>query len=205
MIDKKIKAIIFDVFGVLTIPEYTKSVIKYIPKELAISLESFHINLEPEDLLLNEGKIDEETALKNISRKLGIDKKRTKEIWTEMLRKINKENSEVVSLVKKLRKNYQVGILSNQTPISYQVIEELNIYQFFDPIILSYRVKTRKPEIKIYKIALEKLKLKPQECLFIDNSGENLTPAEELGMKTIHFKNVKQLKRALISEGLVLK
>ena len=40
---------------------------------------------------------------------------------------------------------------------------------------------------------LKKLKLRPGQCLFIDNQEWNLRPAKKLKMHTILFKNNKQL------------
>ena len=46
---------------------------------------------------------------------------------------------------------------------------------------------------------LERLKVKANECIYIDDREVNLEPAKKLGMKTILFRNAKQLKKELIN------
>jgi len=48
-------------------------------------------------------------------------------------------------------------------------------------------VKCRKPEKKIFTIALERMEKLPQECIFIDNSVANLETSAEMGFLPILF------------------
>jgi FMN phosphatase YigB (HAD superfamily) len=50
---------------------------------------------------------------------------------------------------------------------------------------------------------LKKLNSKPNECIIIDDEESNLLPAKKLGIKTILFKNPKQLKEQLESLRLL--
>jgi FMN phosphatase YigB (HAD superfamily) len=45
---------------------------------------------------------------------------------------------------------------------------------------------------------------KPEECLFIDDRELNLECAQQLRMRTIHFRNAAQLRRELVANGVVL-
>ncbi|MBQ7926943.1 MAG: HAD-IA family hydrolase [Lachnospiraceae bacterium] len=58
---------------------------------------------------------------------------------------------------------------------------------YFDEKIVSGEVHLRKPDRAIFECALEKLKCKAKDCIFVDNSVKNLRVAEELGMETILF------------------
>jgi putative hydrolase of the HAD superfamily len=51
----------------------------------------------------------------------------------------------------------------------------------------------RKPNPRIYKLLIKKMKLVPSEIIFIDNQIWNINPAKKIGMQTILFKNNKQL------------
>ena len=51
---------------------------------------------------------------------------------------------------------------------------EVNLSELFDVIVESYKVGIRKPDPKIYDIAMEQLNLKPHECIFLDDLGINL-------------------------------
>ena len=68
---------------------------------------------------------------------------------------------------------------------------------FFKENFISGDLKVAKPNSKIYKIALEKLNIKPEECIFIDDQTKNCEAAKKLGIKSIVFKNPTQLKKEL--------
>ena len=44
-----------------------------------------------------------------------------------------------------------------------------------------------KPDREIYEATLSKLGVVPQEALFVDDRGENIAAADELGLRTFHF------------------
>jgi putative hydrolase of the HAD superfamily len=52
----------------------------------------------------------------------------------------------------------------------------------FDVVVISEQEKLRKPEPEIYRRALERIAVAADECLYLDDIEENLTPARALGM-----------------------
>ena len=62
----------------------------------------------------------------------------------------------------------------------------------FEFIIESSKVGVRKPDPKIYKLACEKAKVSPVECLYLDDLGVNLKPAKAMGMRTIKVFSPEQ-------------
>lgn len=59
------------------------------------------------------------------------------------------------------------------------------IFNDFDHIIESSKVGIRKPEPRIYEMMLEALALPAEACIFLDDLGVNLKPAQAMGMTTI--------------------
>jgi putative hydrolase of the HAD superfamily len=55
----------------------------------------------------------------------------------------------------------------------------------FDVVVESSKVGIRKPEPGFYTRACEMLGVEPGECVFLDDLGINLKPAQEMGMTTI--------------------
>ncbi|XP_071945026.1 acyl-CoA dehydrogenase family member 10-like [Antedon mediterranea] len=55
----------------------------------------------------------------------------------------------------------------------------------FDVIVESCLVGMRKPDARIYQLCLEKLKVKPEESVFLDDIGRNVKAAKSLGIQTI--------------------
>lgn len=197
-----IKAIIFDIGGVI----YTKemkgfggevSFHDHMRNKLNLSIEQWFNAIEPEYSNSVIGKISEKQLLKKNASKLGISEEKLAKMWKETFKEIFHLNKELLTIVKKLRKNYKTAILSDQWPVSYRILVNKKVKENFDVLVFSLQVKTRKPGLKIYNITTKRLKVEPKECVFIDNRIFNLKPAKKLGMKTILFKNNKQLARDL--------
>ncbi|MCJ7663451.1 MAG: HAD-IA family hydrolase, partial [Desulfobacterales bacterium] len=55
----------------------------------------------------------------------------------------------------------------------------------------------RKPEQRIYEIALERLGVHPHEAVFIDDRVDFIAGAKKLGIHTILFKDPEQVRQAL--------
>ena len=60
-----------------------------------------------------------------------------------------------------------------------------------------------KPEKAAFAAVLKVLKTHPKKTLFIDDSEVNIKSAQSLGMNTIQFESVKQLKKELVRLGLI--
>jgi putative hydrolase of the HAD superfamily len=103
----------------------------------------------------------------------------------------------IIILIKRLKKNYKVALLTNLIDDLNHIIRKNKLRNIFDVIVTSYDSKITKPDIRIFKKTVNELKIKPEECIFIDNMEKNRPPAEELGMKFILFKDYEQLKRDL--------
>ncbi|XP_061481845.1 bifunctional epoxide hydrolase 2 [Rhineura floridana] len=61
--------------------------------------------------------------------------------------------------------------------------------RYFDRVIESCRIGLQKPDPRIYEYALDMLKAKPEEAIFLDDFGVNLKPAKEMGIATILVKD----------------
>ncbi|KAM6083514.1 bifunctional epoxide hydrolase 2 [Chlamydotis macqueenii] len=55
----------------------------------------------------------------------------------------------------------------------------------FDLVLESCRLGASKPDPHVYSRALDALRAKPQEAIFLDDIGENLKAAREMGMATV--------------------
>ncbi|MDP2974019.1 MAG: HAD-IA family hydrolase, partial [Candidatus Diapherotrites archaeon] len=71
------------------------------------------------------------------------------------------------------------------------------VLQLFKKPLLSHRVGLLKPDKKIFVLALKRLGLKAQECVFIDDQQRNTRAAKKLGFKVINFKNRWQCENEL--------
>ncbi len=148
------------------------------------------------------GKITEDEFwngfLKTASAKK-IDINHAKELW----RKYQKPIRNMFDLLRKLKQHYRLAALStiSREWLDYKK-EKYNLDSYFEVIVSSGYSGVAKPDPKIYRIVLEKLNIKPEECLFIDDSQKTLPPAEELGIKTILFSGRLDLEKNLKEFGI---
>ncbi len=90
----------------------------------------------------------------------------------------------VPSTLLTLQNRYRLALVSNCSVGTEKVIDTLGLSSFFDCIILSHRVGSRKPDKHIYLEALKCLKLEAHECVFVADEISDLEGARDLGMKT---------------------
>lgn len=83
---------------------------------------------------------------------------------------------------------YHFALLSNDvSEWSKYIAEFYKLNEYLPVKIISADVHCRKPDVRIYKIALERLRIPADDCIFIDNSVKNLETTTALGMDTILF------------------
>ena len=114
------------------------------------------------------------------------------------------EEKNTIKILEALNNQYSIWLLSNTNPKHIQdEIEKRYLFpRLVNGAVYSFDVGVRKPEKKIYEIAMQKADAKPQECLFIDDLLENIQAAKQVGIKGIHFKSSKQLKQELVHLGI---
>ena len=71
----------------------------------------------------------------------------------------------------------------------------------FDGIVVSGEEKTLKPGPEIYRILLDRYRLKADECVFLDDSRKNIEAADALGIKGILYDDITRV-RSELSESL---
>jgi 2-haloacid dehalogenase len=122
--------------------------------------------------------------------------------WYESL---GKENPESVALLADLQKaGYKTYGLSNWSAETFPPTQKAHpFFNTLDGILLSSEVNVCKPNPEIYKILLERYRLIPEESVFVDDRQDNLDTAQQLGIKTILFKNAEQVRKDLETEGLL--
>jgi putative hydrolase of the HAD superfamily len=58
--------------------------------------------------------------------------------------------------------------------------------EIFDGVVIPGEEGTRKPARRMYELGAERAGVAAELCVFVDDLPFNLTPAEELGMATVH-------------------
>ena len=110
---------------------------------------------------------------------------------------------EVVSVIKKLKAIgiFQLCLTNNiNKPLSlaksfgddYQA-KLKDVMGYFDYVLESSKLGIRKPDVKIYQLAIEKIGLNPSDIVYFDDLGINLKPARNLGVQTVKVLSKNQL------------
>ena len=112
--------------------------------------------------------------------------------WVKM-HKLNEDVSKFLIDLK--QKGYNTYILSNLSKEAHNNLRQYEFYNNLDGGVYSYQYGVGKPDKKIYEILINKFNFTPNECVFIDDRQVNLDIAKELGINTVLFKNIDQLKK----------
>lgn len=203
-----IKLIIFDLGGVITSSKIEK-LDSYIASFLKISTPELKKIIKKYKDELSRGEINLLYVYSKVLEKLNRKDLTAAEILKEhfrIYRKIlGKLNKPVLHLINKLKEKYQVVCLTNaELEIVPIARHEIKIYDYFEKAYISVEMKMKKPEPRIYKKVLEDYKCQPASALFIDDNKKYVKVAKELGMKGIHFKNIRQLKKELANFRILI-
>lgn len=117
--------------------------------------------------------------------------------------KLKKRYDEMFEFLEKIKEKYSVYFVSNEGREYWKMVDEkLDITRHFIDGVVSFQAGVRKPDLKIFKMLLERNNLKPEECIFIDDSEKNLDGARQLGMEVLHYTGVKKLEGDLRKLGI---
>lgn len=203
----KVKAVIFDVCGVLNIGANKKKnergVHETVARKLNLTMDQYFDIIDTIYVKSMEGELTKYIVEKTLAIKFNISEKKLKRIYKNAYKSHFKLNKELLKIAKNLKKKgYIISILSDQWHLSYDVLISKKYFDIFKSQTISCNVGFRKPDARIYKMALEKNKLKPHEAIFIDDQVWNILPANKLGIKTILYDNNKKLKNQLRDFGV---
>ncbi len=96
-----------------------------------------------------------------------------------------------------LTNNINTGVGHGLPTTADRAREISEIMALFDIVIESSKVGARKPELRFYQLALERLGIEAQAAVYLDDLGINLKPARALGMHTIKVESPEQALREL--------
>ncbi|MGD0523127.1 MAG: HAD family hydrolase [Candidatus Microgenomates bacterium] len=174
----EIKAILFDMVGVL-----------FFKKENYVPTTQDEINVENIEKLFNH--IDDGKLLKDINDKLQLNAEEIEKAVSSIPNKFEPFIN-LWNLLPKIKKHYKIAVVNNGNSIALKFWKEKADFSIFNLFINSGVLGIKKPDPKIYLLTCEKLGVNPKECLFMDDSLENIEAAKNLGMKTIWWVEARK-------------
>ena len=104
------------------------------------------------------------------------------------------ENVEVSSLVNRLGKQYRLFLLSNTNAMHFECLQTtFPVIKNVKTAILSYEVRSRKPERDIYEHALKLGDVPAESVWYVDDRIEFVNAAAQLGIHAIQFQSAAKL------------
>ncbi|MFZ1324378.1 MAG: HAD-IA family hydrolase [Candidatus Saccharimonadales bacterium] len=171
-----IKAIIFDCFGVLLQRQGHESYKSGHDRAVQQQID----DLEREADL---GAINEEEFNTKVAKLTGSTPGRISDETT-----LYHRNQELLDYVAELRSEYKVSVLTNVSKDAIgRFFDADEQKRMFDDIVISSEVGLVKPDPEIFALAARRLALRPEECIFIDDTAINCLAAAQSGIKAIAY------------------
>ena len=153
---------------------------------------------------LMEGKLSEDEYIKKF---LEITKWNISiEDFKNVVRKVLKKKIPgTIDILKELKNYYKLVLLSDNVREWVDYILKVNKdLEIFDYKFFSYELESIKEDNITFVKVLDKIKAKPEEVFFIDDSLENIKSAESIGITGVQFTTAEELEQKL-KEKLILK
>jgi putative hydrolase of the HAD superfamily len=194
----KYKAVIFDLFGTLVYQatwSTQQSVLNQMASVLSISPEDIKKQWSDTFDARMKGEFpDYQANIKFICRQLDIPFNDSQielasQVRVEMVKKefTPREYAlEVLTILK--AKRLKTGLISDCSYPVPDIWPDTPLALFIDEVVFSCEVGIKKPDPRIYQITVDKLAVKPEECLYVaDGIGQELASASKLGMHAVQI------------------
>ncbi|MBT6148027.1 MAG: HAD family phosphatase [Gemmatimonadetes bacterium] len=193
-----IEAVLFDLGGVVFDINFGQ----------AFSVWAVHSGTEMDDLAQlfsfddaymrhERGEIDAHAYFLSLARTMEIDI--TEAEWVEGWNAIyGDEFGGMAELLREIGESVPIYAFSNSNPTHQEVWEQKyhDTLDLFRGIFVSSDMGVRKPEAKSYQAVAARIGVVPEMVLFFDDTHENVTGAETVGMSAIHVGSIEDIRSA---------
>ncbi len=214
IMNKKIKAVIFDYGGVICHKQDDVNIGKML-NILGINKKDFFYLYKKHRHDYDRGLINSIDYWKRIIKEIENTDDFSRGVACNTSTSINKSmieeliridiaswaniNYNMIELIKKIRSHFdKIAILSN---MHFDFLDFLkknnNWFNIFDERFFSCDLKLAKPDLSIFKYCMDKLNVNAADCLFIDDTEENIAAAGSIEMKTILYRSFDDFKKEL--------
>ena len=197
----KIRALFWDVGGVLLNnawdhEERDQAVEKFLLSKT--EFEARHTELVPK---FEEGRL---TLDEYLDRLIFFETRTfSREEFKQFMFSLSKPKPQSLELARALSSKYFMGTINNESrELNEYRVRTFGLADSFDVFVSSCYIGLRKPDERIYKLALDLTQHTPQECCFIDDRPVNIAAAIKVGFSTVLMKDPQQLRRDLQALGI---
>jgi len=133
------------------------------------------------------------------------DRDFTRSSFIDAMKGESQAHPAALDLVKRLAKtgDYLLATLNNESrELNAHRVEAFGLRRYFSAFLTSGYLGVKKPDERMYRLALDITQREPKECVFVDDRFLNLECAALLGMTGIHFETVAQLETDMAGLGI---
>lgn len=185
------KAILFDFDGVLTVDKYgSDSILRYLAENTNVPMDV----LKREYYKINKGLLYGEYTHEDVWEDFcgGIGVEIGYRVLVDAFRATPIDMG-MIAIVRELKMRYKIGMITdNKIDRMETILAHFDLNGLFDTVVVSAECKCGKSDRRIFEIALQKIGERPEECVFVDNSENNLIVPAQMGIKTILFDDEKR-------------
>ena len=196
-----IRALFWDVGGVLLTNAWDHEERNQAVERFLLNKSEFderHKELVP---VFEEGKLTLDEYLERVV--FYQPRRFSKEDFKQFMFSLSRPKPQSLELARALGAKYVMGTINNESrELNQYRIENYGLTHIFDVFVSSCFVGLRKPDERIYRLAMDLTQHTPDECCFIDDRPENIDGATKVGMKSVLMKDSQQLRRDLGGLGV---
>ena len=191
-----IKAVVFDLGGVLIDIDYQKTIDAFIA--LGVENASDLYNQFDQSKLFEQyekGQVSSETFISQLEQltKRNIKKDNIIKAWNAMIGRFPQEK---ISFIHQIQSKIPCYLLSNTNDIHLKKVyanSNSDFESLFRKCYYSHLIGKRKPDIATFQWLVDQIDFKASEILFIDDSPQHIKGAERAGLQTIYYENEEDL------------
>jgi putative hydrolase of the HAD superfamily len=125
------------------------------------------------------------------------------EEFKQFMFSLSKPKAQALELARNLSPKYMMGTINNESrELNEYRIETFRLADIFDLFVTSCYVGIRKPDERVFRLALDLSHHAADECCFLDDRPENIEGAGKLGFHTVLVRNSQQMQQELQSLGV---
>jgi putative hydrolase of the HAD superfamily len=198
---KPIRTLFWDVGGVLLTNAWDHEERERAVENFQLQKVDFEARHKEVVTMFEEGKISLDQYLDRTV--FYQARKFSKEEFKSYMFSLSKPKTEVLEFARSLAGKYLMATINNESrEMNEYRIKQFGLSQVCDLFVSSCYVGMRKPDEKIYRVALDMIQKTPDECCFIDDRPANIDGAAKVSMRTVLMRDSAQLKKDLQSLGV---
>lgn len=143
------------------------------------------------------GRITATEAWQSLGERLTLNEQETQEL-SRALWSSYELNRELIDYLQSLRPQYKVATVSNGWSDEREILSnKFGLDKLVDDMFISSEVGLTKVDVRLFQLAISRLRVRPEDTIFVDDDASAFDGAWLLGMKAVRFTSNQQTIAAI--------